>query len=80
MKIRKFRHKYLRSFIKEKKITDAKIKSALYGAMFDLPVKVKVGLSLAKNDNHKQYLIKTFSKIATIGKSNNVLNYLKAAV
>ena len=72
----KFKHKYLRSFIKENKIKDPKIKSALYGAMFDIPKKVEKGITLAKNKNHREYLEKMFLKIAIIGRSNNIINYL----
>ena len=72
----KFKHKYLRNFIKDKKIDDPKIKSALYGAMFDIPKKVVKGLLLSKNKNHNIYLQKLFLKIATIGKSKNTLSYL----
>ena len=77
MKVRKFRHKYLRQYIKSNKITDSIIKSALYGAMFDFPKKVNKGLLFSKNDKHKNYLLKMFLKIAIVGKSRNTLKLLK---
>jgi len=76
MKRNKFKHKYLRTFIKTKNIKEPILKRALYGAMFDHPKKVKKGLLFSKNYNHKNYILSLVKKIAIIGKSNNVLSLL----
>jgi len=76
MKKNKFKHKYLRTFIKNKKIKEPFLKRALYGAMFDHPKKIKKVLNLAKNENHKNYILSLIRKLAIIGKSNNVLSFL----
>ena len=76
MKQNKFKHKYLRLFIKNKKVSDPILKSALYGAMFDQPKKVLKGISIAKNEKHKDYIVKIMNKVATIGKSNNTLKII----
>ena len=70
----KYKHRYLRRFLKEKKIKDGYLKSCLYGAMFDLPKKVEKNLNLIGHPNHREHILKYVLKLAYLGKSNNVIN------
>jgi len=76
MKKRKDKFRYLRNYIRNHKIKDGFMKRGIYGSLFDDPKKVKKALKEAKNENHKNYMIRTFLKIANKAGSKQVLFYL----
>lgn len=73
---RNHKFKYLRTFIREKKIKDGFMKRGIYASLFNLPKKMKKSLSAAKNRNHKEYMINTFLKIARKAESKEVIDLL----
>lgn len=74
---RKQKYKYMRRFFRDKKIKDGFIKRGIYGAVFNIPKKIERSLKEAKNNNHKEYMIKMFLKLAINSKSDLVINLLK---
>jgi hypothetical protein len=77
MKSNKFKHRYLRDFIRENKIKEPFLKSGLYGAVFNLPKKIKRSLIKAKNENHRNYLNNLFLNISKKCNSREVIKLLK---
>lgn len=77
---RKQKYKYLRYIIREKKIKDGFMKRGIFGSIFDRPEKIKRALKLAKNNNHRDYMIRIFMKLAEKSGSENVKNELKGLI
>jgi hypothetical protein len=74
---RKQKYKYMKKYLREKKIKDSFMKRGIYAAMFDMPKKMEKALKESKNKNHKEYMIRTFLKISLKSKSENVIKLLK---
>jgi mannitol/fructose-specific phosphotransferase system IIA component (Ntr-type) len=74
---RKQKFKYMKTFIREKKIKDGFMKRGIYGSMLDIPKKIEKSIKMAKNKNHKNYMLNTFEKLAKVSKSYNVLRYIE---
>lgn len=74
---RKQKYKYMKKYIREKKIKDSFMKRGIYAAMFNMPKKMEKSLKEAKNKEHKKYMMKTFLKIALVSKSEIVIELLK---
>jgi len=75
---RKQKFRYMRNYVKEKKIKQSEIKRGIYGSLFNLPKKVKKALKKAKNENHKKYMIITFKNFAKKGNSKEALQFLNS--
>lgn len=54
---RKQKFKYFRTYIKKNKIKDGKLKSAIYGIIFNFPKKINKYLKLSDNNINNNYLI-----------------------
>jgi len=73
---RKQKFRYMRNYLRDKKIKDGFMKRGIYGSMFDMPKKIDKALKKAKNKNHKEYMIKTFLKVAKTAGSEKVISHL----
>jgi len=73
---RKQTFRYMRNYIRDNKIKDGFMKRGVYAAMFDMPKKMEKSLKMAKNDNHKEYMIRSFIKLARTSKSQNIISML----
>ena len=66
----------MRNYIRDNKIKDGFMKRGIYAAMFDMPKKMDKSLKMAKNDNHKNYMIQSFLKLAKVSRSEKVISQL----
>lgn len=75
---RKQKFKYMRNFIREKKIKDGNIKRGIYGSLFNIPKKVEKALKKVKNKNHEKYMKNIFLNMAKKGESNEIIQLIKS--
>jgi len=73
----KFKHSYFKNIVRRKKIKDSFVKSGLYGAIFNIPKKVKRALKKAKNENHFNYLKSLFLSTSEKFSSRETISFLK---
>jgi hypothetical protein len=77
MKRNKFKHKYLRYFIRTNNIKENYIKRGIYGAIFNHPKKIKRCLNNL-NSNKTDFYLNIFFKLAKQFNSKEVINYINS--
>lgn len=73
---RKQTFRYMRNYIRDNKVKDGFMKRGIYAAMFDMPKKMEKSLKMAKNDNHREYMIRSFLKLAKVSGSEKIISQL----
>jgi len=66
----------MRNYIRDNKVKDGFMKRGIYAAMFDMPKKMEKSLKIAKNDNHREYMIRSFLKLAKVSGSEKIISQL----
>jgi len=75
-KERKIKLKFYRDYVGQKKIKEGFMKRGIYGSVFDMPKKINRALKHSKNNNHRDYMINTFKKIAEKFNNKKILEVL----